>query len=349
MNFPPLTNDNVLRAARGEKIDRLPIWIMRQAGRHLEEYREFRKDKDFFVLCQTPEYACEVTLQPIRRYDMDASIIFSDILVVPQAMGMHCEMVPGKGPHFPTPLTVDSIGQLDLEADVSKKLKYVYDAITLTRKGLEGKVPLIGFCGAPWTLLAYMVEGGGSKTYSKAKSWLYKHEKETNLVLDAITNLLIDYLICQVRAGAQMLQVFESSTAYLTPQLFKKYCEARICKIATEVKRRLGPDAVPMTVFAKDAHYAIEAFGKSDYDVIGVDWCTPPDYARKMANGKVLQGNLDPCALYADEETLKQLVNDMIDQFGTEKYIVNLGHGIYPDMSPDSVQTFIRAVHDRKV
>ena len=149
----------------------------------------------------------------------------------------------------------------------------------------------------------------------------------------------------------------------MTPQLFKKYCEARICKIATEVKRRLGPDAVPMTVFAKDAHYAIEAFGKSAYDVIGVDWCTAPDYARKMANGKVLQGNLDPCALYADEvsyktffllteilkETLKQLVNDMIDQFGTEKYIVNLGHGIYPDMSPDSVQTFIRAVHDRKV
>ena len=151
-----------------------------------------------------------MTLQPIRRYDMDASIIFSDILVVPQAMGMHCEMVPGKGPHFPTPLTVDSIGQLDLEADVTKKLKYVYDAITLTRKGLEGKVPLIGFCGAPWTLLAYMVEGGGSKTYSKAKSWLYKHEKETNLVLDAITDLLIEYLICQVRAGAQMLQVFES-------------------------------------------------------------------------------------------------------------------------------------------
>ena len=304
MNFPALKNDNLLRAARGEKVDRLPIWIMRQAGRHLPEFGAFMKDKSFFEVCQTPEYACEVTLQPIRRYDMDASIIFSDILVVPQAMGMHCEMVPGKGPHFPQPLTLDTLPQLDLEVDVKKKLQYVFDAITLTRKELDGKVPLIGFCGAPWTLFAYMVEGGGSKTYSKAKSWLYKHEKETNLILDAITELLIDYLVGQVKAGAQMLQVFESSTAYLTPGLFAKYCVNRIKRIATEVKRRLGSDRVPMTVFAKDAHYAICDFGHSDYDVIGVDWCTPPAYARQMANGKVLQGNLDPCALYADEVSI---------------------------------------------
>ena len=232
---------------------------------------------------------------------MDASIIFSDILVVPQAMGMECQMVPGKGPNFPNPLTVETLSKLNLTPDVSKELRYVYDAITLTRKGLEGKVPLIGFCGAPWTLMAYMIEGGGSKTYSKSKAWLYKHEKETNLVLDAITDLLIDYLVCQVRAGAQMLQVFESSAAFLTPQLFDKYCVHRLKKIATEVKRKLGPDAVPMTVFAKDGHYGIEELGKSDYDVIGVDWCTPPEMARKLANGKVLQGNLDPCALYADK------------------------------------------------
>ena len=245
MNFPPLKNDNLLRAARGEKVSRLPIWIMRQAGRHLQEYKEYTKvgslsytksyfrmkDKEFFETCQTPEFACEVTMQPIRRYDMDASIIFSDILVIPQAMGMECKMVPGKGPTFTTPLTIDNIKNINLKPDMKSQLKYVYDAITLTRHTLNGRVPLIGFCGAPWTLMGYMIEGAGSKTYSSSKKWLYQNENLTNMLLDSITDCLIEYLICQVHAGAQLLQVFESNAGHLSPYLFTKYCTPRLRRI----------------------------------------------------------------------------------------------------------------------
>lgn len=179
-------------------------------------------------MCETPEYACEVTLQPIRRYDMDASIIFSDILVIPQAMGMECKMVPGKGPTFTTPLKLDNMNDLTLRPDINSKLSYVYDAITLTRHKLEGKCPLIGFTGAPWTLMGYMVEGSGSKTYSASKKWLYQNEDETNKLLDALTENIIDHLVGQANAGAQMLQVFESNAGHLSSHLFEKYCTPRL-------------------------------------------------------------------------------------------------------------------------
>lgn len=294
-----------------------------------------------------------MTLQPIRRYDMDASIIFSDILVIPQAMGMECKMVPGKGPTFVSPLKLEDLNDNDttinLRPDIKTRLSYVYEAVTLTRQRLEGKVPLIGFAGAPWTLMGYMIEGSGSKTYSASKKWLYQNDKEANILLDALTENVIDHLVAQAEAGAQMLQVFESNAGHLSAHIFEKYCTPRLKRIATSVKSRLGKHAVPMTIFAKDGHFALESFSNSDYDVIGVDWCTPPELAREKVGNKVLQGNLDPCALYAPEEKLAKIVLEMVNRFSTDKYIVNLGHGIYPDMSPDSVKTFIKTVHSVQI
>jgi uroporphyrinogen decarboxylase len=205
--FPPLKNDLILRVIKGEKVEKTPVWIMRQAGRYLPEFRKARVTNDFFTVCRTPELACEVTLQPIDRYGelLDASIIFSDILVVPQAMGLEVQMVPQKGPHFPEPLkTPADLERLKKDVDVDTSLKYVYDAITLTRKKLEGRVPLFGFVGGPWTLMAYMIEGGGSKTLSKAKSWLFRHPKQSHELLQRITDILVDFLAGQVRAGAQV-------------------------------------------------------------------------------------------------------------------------------------------------
>lgn len=211
MDFPPLKNDRLLRAARGEEVDRVPVWVMRQAGRYLPEFRATRAVSDFFTVCRTPELACEVTLQPIRRFDLDASIIFSDILVIPQALGLDVEMKPGVGPVLPKPLeTPDDIARLRVPVNVKEHLNYVYEAVTLTRHKLEGKVPLIGFVGAPWTLLGYMIEGGGTKTMSKAKKWLYQWPEESKRLLGIISDVVVDHLIGQAEAGAQMLQVILS-------------------------------------------------------------------------------------------------------------------------------------------
>ena len=234
-------------------------------GRYLPEFREFRSDKDFFVICRTPEYACEVTLQPLRRFDLDASIIFSDIMVVPQAMDLECIMVPGKGPTFPKPLIgPECLDRINLSPDVNKSLNYVYEAITLTRHRIEGKCPLFGFCGAPWTLMGYMIEGGGSKTHSKAKKWLYQHEEASNKLLDALTNICIEFLVGQANAGAQCLQVFESHADALTPELFRKYTYKRLNRIASEVKKRLGSKAVPMSIMCKGGHFMNKHFVQSE-------------------------------------------------------------------------------------
>ncbi|KOX75988.1 Uroporphyrinogen decarboxylase [Melipona quadrifasciata] len=203
MEFPPLKNDLLLKAAKGESIEQVPVWIMRQAGRYLPEFQEVRSKHDFFSVCQTPALACEVTLQPIKRFDLDASIIFSDILVIPQAMGLTVEMVPGVGPTLPKPLEDPTDLVRLVKPNVEKDLKYVGDAITLTRHKLEGKVPLIGFTGAPWTLMSYMIQGGGSSTMTKARQWLYKYPEDSNKILELITNVIIDYLVMQVKAGAQ--------------------------------------------------------------------------------------------------------------------------------------------------
>jgi len=347
-NFPVLKNDLVLRAVRGEWTERTPVWIMRQAGRYLPEFREFRTRHDFFTICQTPEFACEVTLQPIKRFEFDASIIFSDILVIPQALGMTVEMVPGKGPHFPEPLKEPSdLDKLDKSVIVKERLDYVMRAITLTRHKLEGKVPLFGFSGAPWTLMSYMIEGGGSTTQSKAKKWLYAHPASSQELLRLLTDVVVDYLVAQAGAGAQLLQVFESHAGILGPGLFQRFALPCLRRIAKEVKERLvssGDEAPPLVIFAKDAHFALEEISASGYDLMGLDWSIPPSEGRRRTN-ITLQGNLDPCALYASKDELWKLTEEMLRGFGTQKLVANLGHGIYPDMDPDHVQHFITAVH----
>ncbi|XP_043942767.1 uroporphyrinogen decarboxylase [Protopterus annectens] len=349
--FPELKNDAFVKAARGEETDYVPVWCMRQAGRYLPEFRETRAGQDFFVTCRTPEICCELTLQPLRRFPFDAAIIFSDILVVPQALGMEVTMVPGKGPTFPEPLKEpEDLVKLCQSVDVNAELGYVFSAITLTRHKLEGKVPLIGFSGAPWTLMTYMIEGGGSNTMSKAKRWLYQYPEASHKLLTLLTDVIVDYLVGQVAAGAQALQVFESHAGYLGAMQFNEFALPYIRDISKRVKAKLKASSlptVPMIVFAKDAHYAIEDLSQSGYEVVGLDWTVSPKVAREKAGNSItLQGNMDPCALYAPKEKIGEIVKKMIDDFGTQHYIANLGHGLYPDMDPDHVGAFVEAVHN---
>lgn len=350
-NFPSLKNDRFLKACRGEEVDRPPVWVMRQAGRYLPEFQAFRKKHEFFEICRTPSLACEITLMPIDRYEFDAAIIFSDILVVPQALGMEVLMVAGTGPVLTSPLlTPDDFTKLNTDNVVSR-LQYVGEAITLTRQRLDGRVPLIGFSGAPWTLMGYMIEGGGSKTMMKAKKWLYKYPNESHKLLTILSDIIVDYLVAQVEAGAQALQVFESSAEFLNAQLFETFLTPYLKYIRSTVRSSLKKrqlDDVPMILFAKGAHYSLSEQAKFGYDVLGIDWTVDPLDARRLAPNVTLQGNLDPPALYGDKSTITKLTNDMIDKFGKQRYIANLGHGIYPDVDPEHVQYFIDAVQGHR-
>jgi len=345
-DFPEMKNDLILRAARGESVHRVPVWVMRQAGRYMPEFRAVRLEHEFFEVCRSPKLACEVTMQPINKFDLDASIIFSDILVVPQALGMEVQMIKGKGPVFPEPLeTPEDMKKLDVDVNVSESLKYVYEAITLTRKTLDGKCPLIGFTGAPWTLMVYMIEGGSSKTHSKAKRWLYMYPEASKQLLQLLTKINIDYLVEQVNAGAQLLQVFDSHAGEVPEDKFNEFCLPYLTQIASGVKERLGSRMVPMIVFAKGAHYALSELNKTEYDIVALDWTMSVKKARELLPNKTLMGNLDPCALYADPEKIDDLVKKMVEEFGTTRYIANLGHGMYPDMDPVHLDAFVNAVH----
>jgi uroporphyrinogen decarboxylase len=342
---PPLKNDLLLRAARREAVERVPVWMMRQAGRYLPEYHEVRAEHDFFEMCRTPELACEVTVQPLRRFPLDAAIIFSDILVVPQALGLEVEMVKGKGPHFPAPLGgPGDLGRLETP-DVQRELGYVYEAITLTRRVIGGRAPLIGFSGAPWTLMAYMIEGGGSKNFSNSKAWLYAHPEASHELLQATTDVIVEHLSAQADAGAQALQVFDSWAGTLAPYHFSSFALPYLQQVAERVKAR-HPD-VPLIVFARGAHYALAALAETDYDVIGLDWTIIPQAARAIVgDAAALQGNLDPSALYGSPATIRAAVKLMLDGFGTQGYIANLGHGMHPDHDPDHAGAFVEAVQE---
>ncbi|XP_027201559.2 uroporphyrinogen decarboxylase [Dermatophagoides pteronyssinus] len=354
--FPELKNDTIIRQAFGKKTSYIPVWVMRQAGRYLPEFREFRQHHSFFDICETPELACEATMLPIRRYpSLDAAIIFSDILVIPKALGMDVQMVEGIGP------VVDSLEQpsqiktkIHVDNNIDAELDYLYKAITLTRHTLEGKVPLIGFAGGPFTLMSYMIEGQGSKTMSKVKRWFYQNPIESHELLDILTKAIIQSLVGQVKAGAQMLQVFESHAGYLGPRQFDEFCLPYLNRISYGVKEQLreqnlDTNDVPMILFAKGAHYALDKMCDTtchQYNVIGLDWTIDADRAKKASNGRVtLQGNLDPCALYSNQDDLDYLVEQMVQEFGNERYIANLGHGIYPDVKWENVATFVNAVH----
>ncbi|BDD03573.1 uroporphyrinogen decarboxylase [Aureibacter tunicatorum] len=338
-----LQNDLILRTARGEKTERTPVWLMRQAGRVLPEYRAVRNSVSGFIeLAQTPELAAEVTIQPVDILGVDAAIIFSDILVIPEAMGLAYEMVEKKGPYFPkTVRSAEDLKQVR-KADVHSDLGYVLEAIKITKKELNDRVPLIGFAGAPWTIFSYMVEGAGSKTFSVAKKMLYTDPELSHQLLEMITQSTIDYLNAQVEAGADMLQLFDSWAGILSPEQYRTFALPYISKICDAIDQK-----VPVTVFAKGAYFVREDLGKLNCNTIGLDWNMDVAESRSLiGNEKVLQGNLDPCALYGSFDDIKSETKKMLDAFGKDKHIANLGHGLYPDLKPDKVKCFIDTVKE---
>jgi uroporphyrinogen decarboxylase len=338
-----LKNDLVLRAAKGESTQRVPVWLMRQAGRILPEYRATRsRAKNFIEFVKNPELACEVTIQPVDILGVDAAIIFSDILVIPEAMGLPYQMIEAKGPWFEK--TIQNKNDIDaLHIANENDLHYVMEAIALTKKELNNRVPLIGFAGAPWTIFAYMIEGSGSKTFSKAKQFLYTQPQLAHQLLEKITQSTINYLKGQVKSGADIIQLFDSWAGVLAPDQFYEFSLKYISKICDAIQ-----PLVPITVFAKDAHYAVEEIAKIKCNTIGLDWTIDPATARRQAGNKTLQGNADPCLLYADEKTIAAETKKMLSAFGLQRYIANLGHGLYPDIDKEKVKFFVEFIKNYK-
>lgn len=335
-----LRNDLLLRAAMGEATERTPVWLMRQAGRILPEYRKVRESvKDFKALVKNPQLAAEVTIQPVDILGVDAAIIFSDILVIPEAMGLNYEMEENRGPVFPRRLTSPADLSL-LRVAQAHDLEYVLEAIRVTKRELNGRVPLIGFAGAPWTIFSYMIEGGGSKTFSKAKKVLYTQPEFAHQVLDMITTSTIHYLKGQIAAGADIIQVFDSWAGILGPEQYQEFSLRyidRICAAITEV---------PKIVFAKGAFFARNAMNSVNCNVVGLDWNMDIRESRALMPEKVLQGNLDPCALYGSIENVKRETRSMLQAFGAGRHIANLGHGLYPDTEVDKVRCFIDTIKE---
>jgi uroporphyrinogen decarboxylase len=339
-----LQNDLLLRALRKEKVERPPVWMMRQAGRYLPDYIKLREKYDFFTRVQTPELATQITLQPVDQVGVDAAIIFSDILVIPQAMGVEVLMEEGKGPSLPK--TMKSQADIDalITIDAESNLQYVYDALSLTKKELNGRVPLIGFAGAPWTILCYMVEGKGSKTWDKAKQFAYTQPQLAHQLLQKITDVTIKYLKLQVKAGADTVQVFDSWAGALSPADFKIYSQPYLFQIADALK-----DDAPVILFPKGSWYALSDLSKSTAAGIGIDWNITPQFARELTNNNItLQGNFDPAKLLAPIPQIKQWVKEMIDGFGVQNYIANLGHGITPNVPVENAKAFVEAVKEYK-
>lgn len=341
-NFPNLKNDLLLRTLRGEEVERPPVWMMRQAGRYLPQYQEIRNQHPFFDRVETPELACEITLQPIDELGPDAAIIFSDILTIPKALGLDVKLVKGKGPVIEDPIrTVDDAFAIFAE-NVPQKLHYVMEAITLTRKELNGRVPLIGFAGAPWTLFCYMVQGEGSKNFARAKTFMHQQEDAAKHVMKELTRATIDYLRAQIDAGAQVLQLFDSWASLLSPADFNQWAMPYLMEICEAI------DDVPVILFAKGCWYALERLSfKSSAAALSLDWTITPEYARQATRGNmVLQGNLDPSGLMMPMNEIEHQTQRMIDRFGPQNYIANLGHGILPDIPVDHARTFINTVKE---
>lgn len=333
-------NDLLLRALDGQQPERTPVWMMRQAGRYLPDYVKLRRQYSFWERCQTPELAAEITIQPVDQIGVDAAIIFSDILVVPQAMGMEVQLVESKGPLLPEPIR----GAADLERilipDVEERLSYVFDAIRLTKSYLNGSVPLIGFAGAPWTLFCYMVQGQGSKTFDGAKAFCYTQPRAAQRLLQMITDTTIAYLKGQVRAGADVIQIFDSWGGLLSPDDFEHLSLQYIRQIVAALQ-----GSVPTIIFAKGAWFALSEMAATGANGLGIDWCIRPQMARQLAGDKVtLQGNFDPAKLLAPVPVIQKEVKSMLDAFRGYPHIANLGHGILPDVPVDHARAFVDAV-----
>ncbi|HEY8387306.1 MAG TPA: uroporphyrinogen decarboxylase [Parasegetibacter sp.] len=339
-----LKNDLLLRTLRGEKTERPPVWMMRQAGRYLPEYMELRKKYGFFERCQTPELACEITIQPVDIVGVDAAILFSDILVVPQAMGLEVQLIESKGPVLPDPVkSMEDLNRVTVP-DVDDKLHYVFDAIRLIKQELNNRVPLIGFAGAPWTLLCYMVQGKGSKTFDEAKAFCYTQPLVAHKLLQMITDTTIAYLKAQIKAGADVVQIFDSWGGLLSPADFEEFSLKYIRQIVQAVK-----EEAPTIIFAKGAWFALEEMAATGAHGLGIDWCIKPELARKMAGDNVvLQGNFDPARLLSPIPVIQQEVKKMLEAFRNYKHIANLGHGILPNVPVDHARAFVDAVKEFK-
>ncbi len=344
-----LKNDRFLRALLKQPVDVTPVWMMRQAGRYLPEYRATRqKAGDFMKLCMSPEYATEVTLQPLDRFDLDAAILFSDILTIPDAMGLGLYFSEGEGPRFKNPVQDKAaIDKLSVP-DIGAELGYVMDAVSMIRKELDGRVPLIGFTGSPWTLATYMVEGSSSKEYSKVKGMLYDQPALMHKLLDILARTIIEYLNAQVDAGAQALMIFDTWGGVLTTRDYKEFSLRYMKQIIDGVKREKNGQRIPLVMFSKGGGHWLEQQAEVGADALGLDWTIDIGLARERVGDKVaLQGNMDPCVLYASPERIRQEVATILESYGNGSgHVFNLGHGIHQHVDPEHAKAFIDAVHE---
>lgn len=339
-----LKNDLFLRACKRQNVERTPIWIMRQAGRYLPEYRAVRAKADFLTMCKTPELAAEVTIQPVDLIGIDAAIIFSDILVIPEAMGMHLKMIENKGPVFPNPIRNYEDAKQLKEIDPTKELKYVLDAVSLTKKNLNNRVPLIGFSGSPWTLLTYMVEGKGSKNFSEVKKLIYNNPELAHQILDKLSKTIADYLSAKIEAGCNAVQIFDTWGGILSQKDFEEFSLQYVEKIISQIKRK----DEPVVFFAKGVHFKLDKIANIGADVIGLDWTMDLGEVRKQIGHKVaLQGNMDPTVLYANKDYIRKEVKNVLTSFGKGNgHIFNLGHGVLPDVDPENVKALVQFVKE---
>ncbi len=348
-----LKNDRFLRALRREPVDCTPVWLMRQAGRYLPEYRATRKEAgSFLAMAKNPDIACEVTLQPLRRFPLDAAILFSDILTIPDAMGLGLHFVDGEGPKFERPVREEAdIARLGVP-DMETELRYVTDAVRVIRRELDGSVPLIGFSGSPWTLACYMVEGGGSKDFARIKAMAYSRPDLLRRLLAVTTDAVVAYLAAQRAAGAQALQVFDTWGGVLSPTLYREFSLAYMARIARELERGDGADRTPLILFGKGNGPHLADLATTGADALGVDWTISLEDAAIRTGGRVaLQGNLDPTTLYASPEAIRTQVREALDSFARgnggsrDGHVFNLGHGMSPDMNPEHVAVLVEEVH----
>lgn len=339
-----IKNNLFLKALNGETVDRPPVWMMRQAGRYLPEFQEIKAKYDFFTRCRTPELASEITVQPIRRYQMDAAILFSDILVVPQAMNIPFEMKNGVGPWLPKPIKTKKDVEQVIIPNIEETLGYVLEAIKLTKEKLNNEIPLIGFAGSPWTILCYCIEGQGSKTFAKTKEFCFTQPDLAHQMLQKITVTTLQYLKEKVNAGVNAVQIFDSWGGLLSPEDYETFSWFYIQQIIEGLK-----DIIPVIAYGKGCWFALEKMSKSGAAALGVDWTCSPTMARKLTGGNItLQGNFDPTRLLSPPQEIKKRVTQMINEFGKDKYIVNLGHGILPNIPIDHAAAFVEAVKQYK-
>ena len=347
-----IKSERFLRALAREPVDCTPIWIMRQAGRYLPEYRATRaKAGDFLTLCKTPELACEVTLQPIARFDLDAAIIFSDILTIPDAMGLGLSVEEGVGPRFTHPVrTLNDITKLGVP-DPETELRYVMDAVRLARAELDGRVPLIGFAGSPWTLATYMVEGQGSKDFSLIKTMIFDHPEAAHQLLQTITDSVIVYLRAQMAAGVQAVMLFDTWGGVLSRQAYKSFSLRYMTDIISGLKQTSSTAVPPLILFTKGGGQWLEEIATSGCDAVGLDWTTDLHEARqRLGTSVALQGNMDPNLLYASKQRIVDEVGVVLQQYGQGSgHVFNLGHGIHPTIDPDKVETLVNAVHELSI